>query len=160
MPRRPVGSASADLEQEVVEDLSATRRVSHLGMELNAKERPASVLEGSNRGIDAGGGDTVARRRSIDVVAVTHPDGGFLSVSKSLKQAAPFNRDVGSAVLAAVCPRHLAPGQVGEQLHAVTESQDRWTQLQQFGVGRGNAVAIHRVGTAGENDSLGVPASD
>ena len=34
------GAAAADLEQEVVEDLAAPRRVRHLGMELDAEERP------------------------------------------------------------------------------------------------------------------------
>ena len=38
--RRPVGRATADLEEEVVEDLAAPRRVGDLGMELHAEERP------------------------------------------------------------------------------------------------------------------------
>ena len=34
------GVTAADLEQEVVEDLAAPRRVGHLGMELHAEQRP------------------------------------------------------------------------------------------------------------------------
>ena len=34
------GVTAADLEQEVVEDLAAARRVRHLGMELHAEQRP------------------------------------------------------------------------------------------------------------------------
>ena len=47
--RRPVRRAAADLEQEVVDDLPAPRRVRHLRMELDAEERLLAVLEGGDR---------------------------------------------------------------------------------------------------------------
>jgi hypothetical protein len=53
MPRRPVGGAAAHLEEEVVQDLTASRGVGHLGMELNAEERALPVFDGRDRRIGA-----------------------------------------------------------------------------------------------------------
>src|SRR6188472_4759100 len=124
MPRRPVRYTAADLEQEVVEDLSAPGRVGHLRVELHTKQGPTIVFEGSDGGIHARCRDRVARWRSIDVIAVTHPDRRFLSLPKPLEQSATFDPHVGPAVLAPIGARHLAAGEVGQELHAVANAEN------------------------------------
>ena len=83
MPGRPVRGDAADLEQEVVEDLAAPRRVRHLGMELHAEQRPLGVLERRDGAVVARGGDAIPRRRHVHVVAMTHPDRGLLARGRS-----------------------------------------------------------------------------
>src|SRR5215216_7549207 len=135
----PVWSTATDLEQEVVEDLSAPGRMGHLRVELHAKEWPPVVLERGNRGIHARCRDRIAGRESIDVIAVAHPDRGLFSQAEPVEQATPFDSQVGPAVLAPIGARHLPTGEVGQELHPVAEAEDRSSQLEQSGISGGDA---------------------
>ena len=103
VPRRPVGSAAADLEQEVVEDLTAARGVSHLGMELDPERAARSACSIAAIGeLSLRGGDAVSGRRDVHVVAVAHPDRRLLALAEPEEQSAAFDPDAGPAVLPAV----------------------------------------------------------
>ena len=160
VPRRPVGRAAADLEEEVVEDLTAAWRVRHLGVELDPEERQLGVLDGRDGGVVAARGHLVARRRGVDVVAVAHPDRRLLAAAESAEQPSALDRDARPAVLPAIGPGHPAAGEMGQQLHAVAEAQHRRAEAQQLRVGGGHALAIDRVGPARQDDPLGLPVPD
>src|SRR2546426_9970189 len=50
--------------------------------------------------------------------------------------------------------RHLAACQVGHELHAVANREDRCPELEQLRIGRRRARIEHRVGATGQNDAL------
>ena len=74
LARVPVLRAAADVEDEVLEDAGALRRVDHLGMELHAVEPARGVFD--SRGFAGGcrGEDAEARRRRGHHIAMRHPD--------------------------------------------------------------------------------------
>src|SRR5439155_20252494 len=73
--RGPSGRAATDFEQEVMEDLTAARRVGHFRMEQHAVDGLGLVLHRRHRGVRAGGRHAEVRRRGVDPVAVTRPYG-------------------------------------------------------------------------------------
>ena len=68
----PVRAATADVDQEVAQEVPAQRRVGDLGVELDAVA--ATVAHAGDRGIRRAGDAGEAGRQPRDVVAVTHPD--------------------------------------------------------------------------------------
>ncbi len=132
----------------------------HLRVELHTEQGPPIVFECSDRGIHARCRDRVTRRRSIDVIAVAHPDRRLLSQSEPLEQSATFDPHVGPAVLAPIGARHFAAGEMGEELHAVAKAENGGPQLEQRRIGGGDVLPVDRVRAAGEDDPLGVPVSD
>src|SRR5689334_24329300 len=85
--RRPVGGTTTDLEEKIVEDLSAPGRMRYFRMELHRKERAPGMLERGDRGVDARCGEGITGRRGIDVVPMTHPDGSFFPAAECVEQA-------------------------------------------------------------------------
>jgi hypothetical protein len=134
--------------------------MSHLRVELHAEERPLLVLERGNGRVGARGGHSVAGRRHVHVVPVTHPHRGLLARAKPAKQPSRFYPNIRASVLSPVGAGDVAAGKMREQLHTVAEAQNRSVQLQQFGIGGGNAFSIYRIRPARENDALGLPVSD
>ena len=72
----------------------------------------------------------------------------------------PSTRTSGAAVLPAAGPGDLAAGEVGQQLHAITDAEYRDAQLEQLGIGGRDVLAVHRIGPAGEDDPLRLPLPD
>ena len=73
---RPRGRRAGDVVEEVLQHLLAVRRVHDLGVELDAVEPRARVLErGDRRRGGRAGDDARALGRRDDRVAVAHPDG-------------------------------------------------------------------------------------
>ena len=79
VPRRPVGRAATDAEEEIADDLAAPRGVRHLRVELHGMDRAGLVLQSADRGILTRRGDAIARWRGIHVIAVGHPDRGLFT---------------------------------------------------------------------------------
>ncbi len=123
--RRPVRPSRADLEQEVAEDLTAARRVRHLGVKLHAEERPVGVLDRGDGRVVAGSGDPIPRRRDIHVVAVAHPDRRLFALAETLKETAALDPDAGAAVLPPVGLGDVAAAEMGEHLHTIAQPQHR-----------------------------------
>ena len=69
----PRGLAAADVVEEVLQHLLATRRVHHLGVELHAVDPPLDVVQHRNRGLGAAGRHREALGRAHDRVEVAHP---------------------------------------------------------------------------------------
>jgi hypothetical protein len=121
--RGPVRCTATDLEQEIVEDLSAPRSMRHLRMELHPVERPALMLESSNGRIGAGGSHPISRRGHIHVVPVAHPDRSLLPGPEASEQPSPFDSNLGSPVLTPARASDIAAREVSEKLHPVTEPE-------------------------------------
>src|SRR5206468_7648172 len=101
MTRRPIGRATGDLEQEVVQHLPAPRRVGHLGVKQHAENRPGLVLESRHRRVGARGRHAKLRWRLLDPVAVAGPHGDAPLRLESGEQAGRVTyRDLRPAVLA------------------------------------------------------------
>ena len=100
------------------------------------------------------------RRRRVHMIAVAHPYRGLLPCPKSLEQAAALDSEVGPAVFAPAGAGDISTGEMSQQLHSVAEAQHRRAQLEQLGVGGGNTLAIDRIGSAREDDSLGLPLAN
>ncbi len=74
----PRAVALANVGQEIGQHRFAQRRVGHFGMELQAVDRQAAVLDGRDR---AGGGARQRRefvRHADDLIAMAHPNFGFV----------------------------------------------------------------------------------
>ena len=100
MPGRPVGDATADVEQEVVQDLAAARRVRHLGVKQDAEDRLGLVLHARDGRIGAGGGDPEMRWWLVHPIAVARPHDGRRARLESGEEALVLtNRDLGAPVL-------------------------------------------------------------
>ena len=119
------GRAAADLEQEVVEDLAAARRVRHLRMELDGEERLGVVLHRRDRRVVAGRGHLEARRWRVHVVAVAHPYRRLLAHPEPLEEPPALDLDGRPSVLAPVRALHSSAGELRHHLHSVAESQHR-----------------------------------
>jgi len=85
----------------------------------------------------------------LDPVAVTGPHGDTsLGLEPCEQPRRVPHRDVSAAVLALGRRRHFAAGQVGHELHAVANGEDRCAELEQLRIGgRGT----------GSNTELGPP---
>src|SRR5689334_20985400 len=89
---------------------------------------------------------------------MTHPDRRFFPAAESLEQAtAALAFQIGPSVFPPLGPGHLAAREVRQQLHTVAEAEDRSAQLEELGIGGGDAFSIHRIGAARENDALRIP---
>src|SRR5207249_760383 len=101
MARRPIRGAAADIEQEVVEDLAAARRVRHLRVKQHAVDRLRVVLHAGDRRVGARRGHPKMGGRRLDPVAVARPDddGGLWLESRKETLVLP-DRDVRTAIFA------------------------------------------------------------
>src|SRR5438445_12153561 len=95
------------------------------------------------------------RRWLFDAVAVTGPNRDApLGLEAGEQPGRVPHRDVGPAVLALGGRRHLAAGQVGHELHAVANREERRPELEQLRTGLRRARINNRVGATGQNDAL------
>ena len=149
------GVHAADLEQEVVEDLPAPRRVRHLGMELDAEQRPFGVLERGDGAVVARGGDVDSPaaprprdRRGSSRPASPRPGRSRGTAGRPRPSRWPGRTRGGRRGVT------LPPDEMRQELHPVAEAEHRRAQLEQRGVGGGHALAVDRVGAAREDDAL------
>ena len=150
-PRRP---ASADVVEEVLEDLLAAPRVCDLGVELHAVDGALEILEGGHRHRVGAGRDLEARRGGDDGVGVGHP---HLLLQGQLAEQGRRRGDLErrAAVLAGVGAGDLAAELLGHQLGAVADAEDGNAAPVDGLVDGGRPFDMHRLGTAAEDDPLG-----
>ena len=103
--RRPGGRRAGDLVQEVLEDVLAVRRVHDLGVELDAVQAPARILERGDRRRRRGRRHRRAARRCGDGVPMAHPHdllGG--EVAEELRVERPSSALPNSASVRSTAP--------------------------------------------------------
>ena len=91
---------------------------------------------------------------------MAHPHRCFLTLAEPLKQPAALDPNAGPAVLPPVGAGDVASAEVGEDLHAVAESEHRRAQDQELRIGDRHRVVVHGVGATREDDPLGIPLAD
>ena len=161
--RRPVGRAAADREQEVVKDLTAPRRMSHLGVEQHAENGPGLVLQGGDRSVGARGGHAEVRGRLVELVAVARPHGDARLRLESLEQAPPArfpDHHLGAPVFPLAGWPHRAARQVRHQLHPVADAQHGYTECQELRVRGGGAGIEYGIRPARQDDPPRVELPD
>ena len=156
-PGRPVRITPADIEEEVRDDLPSSRRVGHLGMELDAEERPTLGPEGCHGKVRRRGHRDEARRGLIDVVAVGAPHDHVVVSAEAFEDPLGLvDPQVGPPVLP--LPRHHRPtGSMGDELHPIADAEDGNVQLQDPGVESRAFLAVDRRGATRQHDPLGTP---
>ena len=101
-----------------------------------------------------------ARRRTVDVITVAHPDRGGPTAGKALEQPPALHPHVGPTVLAPRRTHHTSTGQMGQQLHPVAEPEYRRPEGQQVRMRRRHTISVHRIGPSRENDPFRLPRPD
>src|SRR5690606_9103730 len=150
--RRPGGTGATCLVEEMTQDLVAAWRVGHFGMELDAVETPLPILHGSYRGSRAGGDAHEPGRGLRDLVAVAHP---HLLFSREVAHEDRLGGDLeGSlAVLRTASVLDLASGEVGEQLVAVADAEDRYPEIQDLRVETVGVLGVDGGGTTRQDQA-------
>ena len=128
-------------------------------MELDPEEGTVAILHRSHpRPVGGGDGDEPVRGLG-DLVLMGHPD--LLLLGQIPEQdRVSGHREIGVAVLGAPRVGDGAPGQIGNQLVAVTDAEDGDAHLQDGGVHAIGALGVHRGRAAGEDEADRVVGSD
>ncbi len=128
---RPFGHDSADSEDEVLEDLGAMLRVPDFRMELDRVEASRAVLESGDRVGGGGADDPGSRRRSLDRVAVVHPDRLLFFQAREERRVDRDPRDRATVLPAVV--GDLSPQRLRKPLHPVAEAEGRHPERERIG---------------------------
>src|SRR5690606_11429105 len=116
----------------------------------HAVERPRAVLGGGvGAGGGAGDGDEVGGQ-VVDLVAVAHPDGRFARQALD-ERVILHDRQLGPAIFAGGGGFDLAAEDLGPDLHAVADAQDRHVQLENAGIAPGGVGLVDAAGAPGED---------
>ena len=156
----PVGAATADPEEEVLDEGDAVDRVVHLGVELHAVELAPGVFHDGNGTVHrrAGNGESPGKLR--DPVAVAHPDP--LAALQAREQQGMFARVVELKLCGPVFPKrrggNLPAQRVGHELCAVADPEDGNAQLENPCIALRNPLVEDAGGAPRENDSLHLPS--
>ena len=149
VPHRPVRLAAALAEHEVLDELAASSGVHHLRVELHADE--AIVCRDHRRAgrVRGAGGHPEALGELQDPVPVGHPHR-----LESLEHAAVAEHlELREPELPVGGRLHLSPEQLGEQLHAVADPQDRHPEVDLLPIDVGRPLRVHRGGAPGEHQA-------
>src|SRR5690606_38554834 len=157
---RPRRLAAADAECEVREDLVAARRVRDLGVELHAEDRRVLGAERGDRQVRRRGECAVAGGRAVDVVAVARPDRDRLALLEAIEQLVGFlDHELRPAILA-LPRRDRGPARLRDELHAVADPENGYTELEQLLVQRRHVLVVHGRRAARKDDPLRQPLAD
>jgi hypothetical protein len=141
------------------EDLSAVRRVNHLGVELDAVEAAVDVLESGNRRFRRRGQSRETGRRLVDRVAMRHP--ARLIVRKPGQQPAVLRHLEARAPELADRRALDAPAELEHhRLHAVADAEYRNPKIEELPAQLRRAVRVHRRGPARQDQAARLPAPD
>ena len=153
--RRPLAGAAADGADERVDEQLPARCVVHLGVELDAVQPAAGVLDGADRRVGRGRHHLEAGRDPGDVVAVAHPDRALPLDEEAVEERAGLaaGQQLGMAELPLARRHHLAAEVTAHELHTVADPQHRHPQLEQLLGHRRRPLLVDRLGTAGQDDS-------
>ena len=126
-------------------------------MEQHAVDRLRVMLHARDRRIAARSGDAELRWRRLDAIAVTRPhDDARIRLEARKEALVLLHADLGSAVLALRGRSRLAAREMGDQLHPIADAKYRNAELEDLGVDGGSTGLEYRVGSAGQNDALGI----
>ncbi len=149
-PRR-----AADIEDEVLDELRAERRVVHFRMELHGPDAALRAFEPC-QSICRNSSAMKARGELGGLVAVAHPDGEGCGQSGKELRCTVFNGDFRMAVLAAGRIEHLAAEMMDDEVQSIADSQDRQAQFEQLGISGGGVSVVNRRRPAGEDEAQGL----
>src|SRR5215469_10715638 len=158
MLRGPLRLRTANLENEILQDLRALRGVMHLRVKLHRIPLFRDVLNARD-GVVRLRHQLEARRQFERFVAMRHPDGE--SLGETLEQ----NRirddiDFGGAVLALVGRAHLSAERVHHELQAVTDAEDRQTEIEQVPIGGWGVFVVDGPRSTRQDNADGIVALD
>ena len=152
---RPRGRRAGNVVEEVLQQVLAVRRVHDLGVELDAVEPAARVLERGNRCRCGRPGDDRSLRRRDDGVAMAHPDD--LLLGQAGEEGAATAVELRLAELGGAGARDLAAQLQREQLGAVADAERRDPELEEGLVDPRGALGVDRGRAAGEDQRGRVP---
>src|SRR5215207_8923397 len=153
--RSPLGSAAAGLVEEVLEDLHPVLCMPDFGMELDPEAPFPWVLERDNRDRGSLGSDLETFRDGEDGVSVARP--GLLLVGCSGEEAiVALDDQIRAPVLPDLDGPHLPALHERHELHPITDAEYRYAEVEELGLDARSALLIDTVGTAREDDALGV----
>ena len=151
----PKRATTADIEQEMVEQLASPFGVHHLGVELHPVNSPRQVLEGGDGHLGGGRCHGEPGRSLDDRVGVAHPDhargGPVLHEDGGLP-----GEKRGAAELSSTGAGDLSAEHLGEQLGPVADPENGQAHAEQSWVDRGRGWDINRARPAGEDDPSGL----
>ena len=142
VPRGPIGLHPADAKQEVPDDVDAALSMENLGMELDAVEPAAAVLDNRVRRVLGGASGLEARGQPGELVAVRVPD-AQLAREPGEQGAGPLHREHAVAVLARLTRRDLTAEKVPHQLHAIANAEDRHAEAENLRVRVRRLAGVH-----------------
>lgn len=138
------------------------RLTGNFGVELDAVNWVRLVGNGSVLGVlgRADGVETLGK--VAELVAVGHPHGhGILETLKELVDVAAeaSGLQISVAVLTSGTSDNVVGVEtVSDLLETVADSQNGDTKIEEGGVNVGSVLLVHGVGTAGQDDTLGLPS--
>ena len=148
--RRPIPLRAADVQHEVAEDLGAARRVRDLRMELHAEAARAVAHRRRGQAIGARDGLEAGRQRAHRV-AVAHPRALRLGEPIEDPGAVVYRQRGGSEFALALGDDLATRKQVGHEVHAVADTEDREPAVEDRGVDEWRVLLVHARRTARED---------
>jgi len=147
----PRGLAAGELVEESLQHVGPERRVHDLGVILHTPDASRVVLEHRHRRVGSGRGTGEAGRHPRDGVEVTHPH--VLFGGKSTEQSGRAGNGQPCASVFAPRPAtYLATQLVGDELRAVTNTQDRHPGVVHRRIEPRSTVHVHALGATREDD--------
>ena len=128
---RPIGTAPADVREEVVEDFLTVFRMHYFGMKLHAVHPSRIVFDGGDGGVVRFCDDRETFGRPVGPVPVAHPD--VQAAGKPPEQARFIqDLDLRGPEFASVRPFDFSAEQVSDHVHAVADAEHGYAQVQDF----------------------------
>lgn len=150
------------LAQDQGNSISSYILTGDLGVELDAVDGLSLVCDSGVLRVLSCADGVETFGKVAELVTVRHPHGhGILETLEELVDMATeaSGLQVSVTVLASGTSNDVVSVQtVGDLLETVANSENGDAQLEEGGVDVGGILLIHRVGTTGQNDSLGAPA--
>ncbi len=160
---RPVGTRPADAQHEVAQDLAPVDAVGHLGVELQAVDRPLAVAEGGVRRVVAAGERLEIGAETRHAVAVAHPHARAAAADREQRIHAR-DADVRRAELLVRGAIDAAAERQVEHVHAVADAEHGRAalaqQLEHLGARRGRVVLVDARRAAREDDARRLEPAD
>src|SRR5210317_154082 len=131
---RPFAGAATNFTYEGINKHLAARSMVDFGMELHTIEVTLKILDATDRSIFGDGNFFKAPGLNLDMITMAHPDRAMTINEEAVKKRAGsvLGDQVGVAVLTLACRHDPAAEVVTHQLHAVTDTQNRDSQLEKF----------------------------
>ncbi len=160
VPHRPVLPAATYAVHEVREDLPPLRRVHHFRVELDAEVPALRMFDGGVTGVLRRSHHHEILRKPGELVSMRVPDLQLAWQPLEQRTRGCRDRQRPLAVLALVPALDLSAQELGEDLHAETDAQDRNPELEDRLVGQWSVRRIHAGRSSREDQPLWIHGSD